>query len=274
MRRDDHEEVEASLAAFVLDVADKDEANTAAAHVEACASCAMLARRLSRAAAAMALSAQEVRPPDRLRARVLAVAAAASPRAGGEGQPGEAAPIRSGQPKSLPKRRRPGPPALAALCAAVLLAALAVGLGAWNMSLSAQLGEQARLNRQLAHRNAQPAQVNDALNQRPKYHTLSGDGDLGGARGSIVAFTQEPVTVIYFSGLPPPAPGKIYEVWLTESGGKRLRGPVFAPDRSGAARVWLDRSLDGVSRLGVTVEQGPNGVDAPTQPSHLKGQIA
>jgi hypothetical protein len=80
--------------------------------------------------------------------------------------------------------------------------------------------------------------------------------------------------VVYFSGLPQPVTGKIYGLWLTDTGGKRLRGPVFAPDRSGAARVWLDRSLDGVSRLGVTVEQGPNGVEAPTQPSHLKGQIA
>src|ERR1700737_3187791 len=100
MKRDDHEEVEASLAAFVLDVADKEEAKTAAAHVEACAGCAMLARRLSRAAAARALCAQEVKPPERLRARVLAAAAAASPREGGEGQPGEAAAVRSGQPGS------------------------------------------------------------------------------------------------------------------------------------------------------------------------------
>jgi anti-sigma-K factor RskA len=271
VRPDDHEEVEASLAAFVLDVADQEEAKTAAAHVKACPSCATLARRLARAAAAMALSAQEVKPPERLRARVLA-AAAASPGAGGQGPPRQAVPIRASQ--SGRQRRPPGRPLLAALSAAALLAALAGWLGAWNMNLSAQLGEQTRLNRQLAHRNAQLAQVNDALNQRPRYHTLSGDGDLGGARGSIVAFTQEPVTVIYFSGLPQPATGKIYELWLTDSGGKRLRGPVFAPDRSGAARVWLDRSLDGVSRLGVTVEQGPNGVDAPTQPSHLKGQIA
>jgi hypothetical protein len=79
--------VEASLAAFVLDVADQDEARSAAAHVEACASCAMLARRLSRAAAAMALSAQEVKPPERLRARVLAAAETASP-GGGHRPPG------------------------------------------------------------------------------------------------------------------------------------------------------------------------------------------
>jgi hypothetical protein len=268
---DEHDDIEATVAAYVLSAADEKEASMAAAHLDRCASCRVLARRLSRVAAAIPLSAEEVKPPERLRARVLHSASVASTSKGLSAQ-------ESGEPRSSRlgrdgrRARRYSVPAMVAVL--VLLTAVASGLGAWNVSLTRELARQSNLNRQLAERNAQLSRVNDALNQGPRYHTLSGEGQLGGARGSIVSLRQEPVTIIYFSGLPPPAPGKVYELWLTDTAGQRARGPVFTPDRGGTARVWLDRKLDGITRLGVTVEQGPSGVDAPTQPSQLKGQIA
>lgn len=265
--RDEHDEVEAAIAAYVLDAADSEEAEMAAEHLEVCSACRELARRLSRAAAAIPLAAEEVRPPDRLRARLLSAAASGSvPRDSSAGD-------------LLGPRRRGGrrgrsylmPAMVAGL---VLLMAAAIGLAGWDMSLSRELSRQARINQQLAARNEQLSHVNDALNQAPQYHTLSGEGPLGSAHGSIVGLKQEPVTVIYFSGLPAPGRGKVYELWLTDAAGQRTRGPVFTPDGSGTARIWLDRKLDGISKIGVTMEQGPSGVDAPTQPSQLKTQIA
>jgi Anti-sigma-K factor rskA len=266
---DEHDEVESTIAAYVMDVAEWREANAAAAHLEVCASCRELARRLSRAASAIPLAAEEVRPPDRLRASILG-AAAPTP-----GTPRASVELPGGRLKQRHQGRGPGRryliPALAA--GLLLLAVAAAGLTGWDMNLTRELARQTTISRQLAERNTQLSRVNDALNQGPQYHTLSGEGPLGSARGSIVAFKEQPVTVIYFSGLPQAGRGKVYELWLTDAAGQRTRGPVFTPDGSGTARVWLDRNLNGITKLGVTAEQGPNGVDAPTQQSQLKTQL-
>ena len=267
---DEHDEVERSIAAYVLDAADRSEAEMARRHLEDCAACRELAARLARAAAAIPLAAEPVRPPERLRARVL-TAARSAPR------PGRPAAGSSRRPEGRVTGggggRRRGLVAAVAVGFA-LLAVAALLLGVTDIKLAADLSQQSRLNRQLAERNAELSRVNDALSQGPQYHALSGEGPYGGTRGSVVALKNQPVTVIYFTGLPAPGRGKVYELWLTDTGGVRTKGTVFTPDGSGTARVWLDRNLNGISKLGVTVEQGPNGADAPTQASQLKGQIA
>jgi hypothetical protein len=266
---EEHDEVESTIAAYVLSASDSRESAAAARHLEVCPSCRELARRLSRAAASIPLAAEEVRPPDRLRARILSAAVPAAARDRQSAPSGQAGGARRLDGAGI--ARRYATPALVA--ALLLLAVAAAGLVGWNLSLTRELGRQATVNRQLAERNAQLSRVNDALNQGPLYHTLSGEGPMGGASGSIVAFKNQPVTVIYFSGLPPVGRGKVYELWLTDASGQRTRGPVFTPDGSGTARVWLERNLNGITKVGVTMEQGPNGVDAPTQQSQLKTQI-
>src|SRR2546427_8942272 len=85
MTCDEHDELESSIAAFVLDAADSKEGDIARAHIDACPSCRELARRLTRAAVALPLAADEVKPPDRLRARILSAAEAAPPSRAGSG---------------------------------------------------------------------------------------------------------------------------------------------------------------------------------------------
>src|SRR5438270_167737 len=75
----EHDALENAVAAYVLDVCDEDEREAVRAHVEGCASCRELARRLTQAADALPLACQEVRPPARLRERILAAAAVSPP---------------------------------------------------------------------------------------------------------------------------------------------------------------------------------------------------
>jgi hypothetical protein len=69
---DEHGELQGSIAAHLLDAADGTDEARALAHIRSCPSCGELARRLARAAAAVALSVEEVEPPVDLRDRILA----------------------------------------------------------------------------------------------------------------------------------------------------------------------------------------------------------
>ena len=80
--------------------------------------------------------------------------------------------------------------------------------------------------------------------------------------------------VVEFRGLPEPAPGRVYELWLIRAGGAAEPGAVFVPESGGSRAVVLTADLSGVTTLAVTVEAGPNGAQAPTQEPLIKGRIA
>src|SRR5258708_2515119 len=73
----DHEELEGTVAAWVLGALDADEAESMRVHVEGCATCRQAAARFRRAADSLPLEVEEVVPPARLRERVLIAASAA-----------------------------------------------------------------------------------------------------------------------------------------------------------------------------------------------------
>ena len=73
-----HEQLESMVAAYVLGACEGDAA-TARDHLRSCPSCRRLAARVGRAAGALALAVEPVRPPESLRSRVLS-AAASRPR--------------------------------------------------------------------------------------------------------------------------------------------------------------------------------------------------
>ena len=78
MPRDQHEQLEAIVAAYVLGACEGDAA-LARSHLRSCPSCRRLAARVGTAAGALALSVEPVSPPEGLRSRLMA-AAAAHPR--------------------------------------------------------------------------------------------------------------------------------------------------------------------------------------------------
>jgi hypothetical protein len=274
MTCDEHDELESSIAAHVLDAADAKEGEIARAHIDACPSCRELARRLTRAAVALPLAADEVRPPDRLRARILSAAEASPPvrSATGPFSPARAvAKAAAGRQNLDPTRRRPLGRILMVAAAAVVLLALMGGLAVWTVRLNQQIDSQ---NHQLAQLNQKLGQQSQLANQGPQYHTLSGSGPLAGASGTVTSKGDKaPGIILDFNGLPQPPAGKVYEVWLIDNSNHASRVTVFRPDAFGAARVVSDKSLENVKIVAVTVENGPNGVDQPTQAPPMAGKV-
>src|SRR5260370_829330 len=73
----DHEELEGTVAAWVLGALDANDAESIRVHVEGCATCRQTAARFRRAADSLPLEVEEVVPPARLRERILIAAPAA-----------------------------------------------------------------------------------------------------------------------------------------------------------------------------------------------------
>ncbi|HEY7199926.1 MAG TPA: anti-sigma factor [Candidatus Dormibacteraeota bacterium] len=239
----DHDRMEDAVAAYALDACDDEERELVRAHIVACPSCRALARRLSQAVDALPLATDEVRPPDRLRARILS-AAATTPQA-----PDSEPPSPRIVPLPLPgpqeRRRRRRIPAYWAAVAALVMGLVA--LGAWNVTLNQ------RLNGELAR------------------YPVVGTGTMSGASGTVIASQQQ--AVLALSGMPEPPAGKVYEVWLIDGAGRTTSAGTFRPTADGTARVGIDHSLVNVSTVAVTQEDGPGGASAPTQKPELAGQI-
>ena len=240
----DHEELESSVAAWVLGALDAEEAETVRVHVEGCAGCREVADRLRRVVGALPLAVEEVTPPARLRERVLA-AAAASRRT--TAAPAATRVRRPVLPQS-PARSGSRMPAYA--LAAVAVVALLIGVLIGQVTLRAPA----------------PSQV--------ARYTLTGHADLSGAQASVIDLRSDGVALIDFRGLPQPGSGRVYEVWLIPAKGDPVPAGVFVPDTNGARVVLVNRSLAGYTVMAVTNETGPDGSQAPTQQPQLYGNLA
>ena len=238
----DHEELEASVAAWVLGALDPEEADAIRVHVEGCASCLEVAARLRRVVGALPLAVDEATPPARLRERVLA-AAAASPRAAAP--PG--ARILRPVPKPPRARRSSRIPsyALAAVAAVALLVGVLIG--------------------QVTLRTPAPGPVTRFM--------LAGHQEMSGAQATVIDLRSDGVALIDFRGLPQPGADRVYEVWLIPAKGDPVPAAVFVPDSNGAKVVLVNRSLGGFTVMAVTNEAGPNGSQAPTQQPQLYGNV-
>ena len=242
---DRHDELESSLAAWLLGALDSpDDAEAVRVHVEGCASCREVAERLRRVVGALPLSVDEVAPPPRLRERVLAGAASARP-------PGTPAAIRVVRP---PKRARDRALPRIPLYAAAAIAVIALPTGV--IAGEALRAPRAPVQSQVTH------------------FTLEGHQDMAGARATVTDLRSDGVALIDFRGLPQPGAGRVYEVWLIKSGGSPEPAAVFVPDGNGAKVVLVNHSLAGYSVMAVTNEPGPDGSAAPTQQPQLYGSVA
>lgn len=246
----DHEELESSVAAWVLGALDADEAASIRVHVEGCATCQQTAARLRRAAASLPLEVEEISPPARLRERVYVAAAAAR---------SSTVPSALARKRVVPARGRWKPaasiqfgPLPALLAAATLVLALAIGLAAGDV-----IG-----------RNSVPP----VAPQVARYQ-LVGHGTMAGARGTVVNLKTDGVALVDFNALPPLAKGKVYELWLITPGGHPDSAAVFVPDSNGGKVVLVGLPLTGYSQIAVTAEDAPNGSPTPSQPPELSGNL-
>ncbi len=245
----DHDEMEDLVAAYVLGACDEAERETVRAHLESCASCRVVERRLAQAVAALPLTAAEVRPPDRLRSRILAAAAAGQAPHADQPPPARILALPSAE-EQRPERAgglmRRNPVRWAAV--AVLGVGLAV-LAAWNVML------------------------NRELSAPPATYAMVGTGSMAGVSGTVTEYRQNDVALLSLTGMPQPPSGKVYEVWLIDSSGRPAPGGIFTPAADGTASVGIKRLLGDVRTVAVTQEEGPQGARAPSQKPELAGQV-
>jgi anti-sigma-K factor RskA len=237
----DHEELESSIAAWVLGAVDAAEAESIRAHLEGCASCREVASRLRRVVGALPLAVDEVSPPPRLRERILA-AAQSRPAPPVAVRPRRIAPPRPSIPSRIPVY------AAAVVALVALLAGLLVGQ---------------------TLRSPQPPAQSQAVR-----FTLTGHQDMAGAQATVIDLRSEGLALVDFQGLPQLASGRVYQVWLIPSGGSPQSAAVFVPDSNGSRVVVVNHSLEGYSVMAVTNEPGPDGSAAPTQQPQLYGNVA
>lgn len=232
--------MENTVAAYVLGATEPQETEQVRAHLESCASCRELEARLRRVTSMLPLSVEEERPPARLRERILAAAGA---------------PVTAPTPRrrtlhllrpAAPRLRFPLRAAVAVLAAAVIV------LAGWNAYLTRQL-----------------AQTQSAVAS----HQLAPAPAMAGSSGQVVALRSQSLLLVEFKNMPQPEAGKVYELWLGTSSGKMVPAGVFRPEADGSKLVLLNQDVSRYSVLALTVEQGPSGTQAPTQAPGMSGQI-
>src|SRR5258706_8920664 len=240
----DHEELEGTVAAWVLGALDAAEAESIRLHVEGCATCRQTAARFRRAADSLPLEVEEVVPPARLRERVLVAASAA----------------RASTMPSAPARKRaalvPGrwkPVATVQLgrltafaAAATVLLALLIGLVVGGL-----LGR---------------GSVSPPAPQVARF-TLAGHGALAAAHGTVIDLKNDGVTLVDFSGLPALDKGKVYEVWLITPGGHPDSAAGVGPDNNGREAVLGDMPPKGHPHMAGPPQDRPGRSPLPTQPA-------
>jgi anti-sigma-K factor RskA len=246
----EHEELEISVAAWVLGAVEADEVELMRTHIEGCAICRETVSRLDRTVGALPLDVEEVEPPARLRERILAAAAAARDTT--------AAPARP--LARIKERRAPRPKAYlgaprgvnsAYAVAAAVLFALLIGLIAGDV-----IGRGAP---------ASPAVARSVL---------VGHQDFASAKATVIDLKSDGVALVDFSGLPALESGKVYEVWLITAAGRPDPAGVFVPDSNGSKVVLIGKPLAGYTEMAVTKEVGPSGTLTPTQQPQLYGNLA
>ncbi len=227
----DHEELEGTVAAWVLGALDADEAESIRVHVEGCATCRQTAARFRRAADSLPLEVDELVPPARLRERVLIAASAARASTMPSAPARKRAALAPGRWKPVATVQLGRLTAFAA--AATVLLALLVGLVVGGL-----LGR---------------GSVSPPAPQVARF-TLAGHGPLAAAHGTVIDLKNDGVTLVDFSGLPALDKGKVYEVWLITPGGRPGRLRRTHPTATAIRGAGLDTKS--AVRISLTADPG------------------
>lgn len=233
-RAPEHSRWEDSTAAYLLDALDEDERAGFETHLHACGDCRGEVERLRVAVDALPSSPRQFAPPPELKSRIMAVVSAeaellraAGPRAD---RPVAARPRRSGW-----RSWRPG----LALAGAAAAVALAAGIGSGALGG----GDEASPTRTVVARVTVPD-----------------------ASARLLVRATENHSTLETRGLPHPAPGRIYQVWLKRRGhaDPEPTDALFDVRRDGSASVDVPGSMRDVEAVLVTSEPD-GGSQVPTR---------
>jgi hypothetical protein len=211
-------------------------------HLDVCAECTAQVAALQPVADSLALGVEQVRAPERVRERLMAVV-------GGEAELLRAAGHEADRPTAAPKRSglrawlSPAPALAAglALIAGLLIGALAINTGSSTARTRTQTIE--------------------ALVSEPGYH----------ASAALRRYGSQIVLVV--NGMPAPPPGRIYEVWVERgTHAPQATDALFSVTRSGTGSVSVPGDLAHVSKVLVTSEP-LGGSLHPTRPPVIVASV-
>jgi anti-sigma-K factor RskA len=265
---DRHDLVQPLLTDYVLGELRDAERQQVETHLAACDRCATEVRELSLAFGSIGLSEEPIAPPPHLRARVLdSLERNASSN--------------DSRVRELRIRRLPGAIAVAGGLAASLLVVLGTMFAVsmhrnteLRRSLAATDAEVSRLATQLADNRSQADRAVAILTASDMRRI-----DLAGYDASRDAIARaywsaQQGLLIVADHLPPPPAGRVYQVWIIESGSS---GPVSAgvidAERGGRGMLIVPPP-SGVRGGAITVavtDEPPGGLAAPTGSKHLAG---
>ncbi len=225
-----------SVVAYALGALDPEQVDAVLAHLEVCADCRALERRMRWTASLLPFAADAARAPEGLVDRILA-AAATEPR----------------RPATvpLPSAGRRSGGLWRALAAA--LAAAVVAIGGWSVYLGVQ--------------------VHQLSSAQPRTSVLHAGRALAGARGEVFWLPGQRTALVEFQQLPPIPTDQVYELWLGTADGRLQPAGVFKPEAGGSRLLVLNRDLGGYRLIALTVEPGPDGTTAPTEAPRMTGTL-
>ncbi|HLZ69507.1 MAG TPA: anti-sigma factor [Dehalococcoidia bacterium] len=264
----DCSEVDELAGAIALGALPPEEARRVEEHLSSCQRDHGSLLELRQVAALLPFAVDAIEPPPRLKQNLIAAAlndgAAAGAAPSADGQPrlrivphvderqapasAPAPPVPARATPARPSRfwRQPG---VWAAAAALLIA---VGLGAWNVSLQRRLNDRDAAN----HRQAQALTV---LAAAAHVTPLSGSG------GLQLAFAAAPDGTghLVLTHVPAAPAGKIYQAWFIREG-KPVSAGVFNGD--GVSVVPLQGSSAGAQIVAVTLEPAGGSLQPSGQP--------
>jgi anti-sigma-K factor RskA len=282
----DHQELLELAALLPLGTLSPEDEARLEAHLRGgCAECEAAIRASAAVVDALAQTVAPLEPSPALRARLLARAAA-------EGA------ARPAAPRAPLRARRGARLAAAAALAASILVAVFLGLEVRDLrgalagargsvarleaALAEASGERARLAEQLEGASSERARLAERLaaadrtladltSRETRTVALAGteQAPAAAARAFLDPGTRRLVLVVY--ELPPPPPGRSYQLWVIV-GGEPVSAGVFEVDAAGGTRYETAEvpAIEGPVTIAVTVEPA-GGLPQPTGPMVLAG---
>ena len=225
------DELTGLVGAYALDALDDDERAVFEQHLRTCAECAEEVRGLRNAAAELS-HLSEVGPPPQLRAAVLGAVAQTRPLP----------PLvdHARADNVLPLRRDRGKALWQGLAAACALIAIAVS--AWGYS------EHRQAQRAVSARESVVQQLLNAPDVRATTTAMKQ------GQGTLIYSRREHRLVLIGRGMPVLPANQTYQLWMMTKTGEPISGGVFRPDEAGNVEVPASGELDGVDRMGISVE--------------------
>ena len=268
-----HDEIRTSIDAWALGALPEAEARTVEAHLAECPECQAEARTAGAVAVGLAGSAPDAAPSPAVRDRLMAVVASGQPRV---------------DPLPFVVRERPSLAARTGWLVAAASLLLAAYL-TWDglrlrdqvATLSAQLAEAKAL---VAAADTRIASLQNTAERGTSAMAvltapdlaridLAGQPDAPDARARAF-WSRERGMVFSASKLPPPPPGKTYQVWVVTADPAPISAGLIEPDPQGHVDVVFATPPDIPQPRAVAVTLEPaGGMPAPTGAKYLVGLV-